>query len=680
MKDSSDSHESQKPSLPASILLCAALILLLVWLRLGVFAHTAVGIGYGLPIVLVGWTRRPKFVWAMSGIFAAMAVFKWFLNPHPADMPLHLQILSFVLLMGDLFVVASIVVLVIKREAQFRGRGEELHRREEELKMSNEGLVERQQTMEILLKLSRALTVGLNRKEIVTEIARTIRLLLGASAAVAVWESREQNIELTGHQGFGTSGPETTRGDPAQLFAGFVMLHQGPVALNNVSQMPELKRERPHDGDAFSAMLGAPLKSGSEIIGALVVYSAQARSWTASEISLVESLAAQASISIAATKLVGQLEDEHRELQTIVDAVPFGILRTNAQATRLICNPAAAAMLGFPEVIEAEAKNWPKMKLIGPKGEIPEGRDPLLRALRGEVTAAMEMNVQLSDGEILTTICNAAPIRDRSGAISGAISAFVDVSALKSLRDEVDRRRRQIDDVSLKKSKFLQAVAHDVRNPANAIALLSELLRKSAHDPAQSEEIPEIASELEKSAVSMVTLVTDVLELSRLDLGRLELHESDIDLGKWLDEQCKQFQVQASRKGLEFAYELPEQNVQMKIDKGRLARLLGILVSNAIKFTDKGKVEIEASQLPDRNVCIAVTDTGAGIPPEKMNDIFDEFVQLKNPLRQKIGGTGMGLAIARRLVEVLGGKLEVASEIGKGSTFSFTLPTVRTSA
>src|SRR5215469_5927643 len=205
MKDSSDSYESQKPSLPASLLLCAVLIALLIWLRLGVFAHSAVGIGYGLPIVLVGWTRRPKFVWGMSAIFAGMAVFKWINNAHTTDMPLHQQILSFLLLMVDLFVVAWIVVLVINRESEFRGRGEELHRREEELKMSNEGLVERQQTMEVLLKLSRALTVGLNRKEIVTEIARTIRLLLGASAAVAVWESREQTIELTGHQGFGSA-------------------------------------------------------------------------------------------------------------------------------------------------------------------------------------------------------------------------------------------------------------------------------------------------------------------------------------------------------------------------------------------------------------------------------------------------------------------------------------------
>ena len=660
-------------------MVCIVLALLVGWLRLGLFLHSAVGIGYALPIVLVGWTRRPKLVWGMAGLFAAMAVTKFIVNLHENDLPLTHKFVSFSLLMVDLFVVAAIVVLVINREEGFRLRGEEVHRREEELKMSNEGLVERQQMMEVLLKLSRALTVGMNRKEILTEIGQTIRLLLGSTTVVAIWESRGQNVEMTGNEGFGPGGPEITSGERSAMFAGLVMQQQGTVDITNVTQRPEIKRERVHEGDSFLAMLGAPLKSGTDIIGALVVYSTQARSWTGSDISLVESLAAQASVSIAATKLVGQLEDEHRELQTIVDAVPFGILRTDARATRLICNPAAAAMLGFPEVIEAEAKDWPKMELSGPKGEIPQGRDPLLRALRGEVTAAMELNFQLADGEVLSTICNAAPIRDRSGSIAGAISAFVDISALKSLREEVDRRRKQADDVSLKKARFLAAVAHDVRNPANAIALLSELLRRSAGDPAQAEEIPEIANELEKSAVNMVQLVTDVLELSRLDLGRMELYESDIELGKWMEEQCKQLQVQAAKKGLELECTPPQGNVHLRVDKARFARVLGSLVGNAIKFTEKGKVEVEASVQPDRTLRVTVTDTGVGIPPEKLGEIFDEFVQLRSPQRQKTGGSGMGLAIAKRLVELIGGTIEVASEPGKGSTFSFTLPAARVS-
>ncbi|MGA2440619.1 MAG: ATP-binding protein [Tepidisphaeraceae bacterium] len=663
-----------RPSLGASILFCAVLTALLVWLRLVIFQHASVGIGYGLPIVLVGWTRRRTFIWGMCAVFMAMAATKFLINVHVSELPENQRILNFLLLMGDLLVVAAIVDLVIRRQAAFHLRGQELHRREQELKMSNEGLLERQQTMEILLKLSRSLTVGQSRQEIFAAIAQTIRLLLGSSAATALWEARGQNLEMTAHEGFGKNGPQTPSAPRAGCFAGLVMEQRRSVALGTLSQRPELMPERIRQGESFNAMLGAPLISGPDVVGALVVYSPQPRGWTESDVSLVESLAAQASVSIAATSLVEQLEDEHRELQTIVDAVPFGILRTDARASRLICNPAAAAMLGFPEIVQAQSQDWPKMTLIGPDGEIPQGRDPLLRALRGEVTAAMELDIRLADGEVLSTLCNAAPIRDRSGAITGAISAFVDISTRKSLREELDRRRRQTEDASSRKSRFLAAVSHDIRNPASAINLMAELLRRSVGDPAQTAEIPEITRELERTSNGLVSLVSDALELARLDLGRHELNETEIELGPWVEEQCSRFQPLAQRKNLEFVVTTPDPKICLRIDKAKLSRVLGILVDNAIKFTHRGEVRVETSLVDGRTLRFDVTDTGIGIAADSLSSIFDEFTQLKNPQRAKTGGSGLGLAIARRLVELMDGKLEVASEPGKGSTFSFTLP------
>jgi PAS domain S-box-containing protein len=653
---------------------CAVLTALVVWLRLVVFQHASVGIGYGLPIVLVGWTRRRGFVWGMCAVFAAMAATKFAINIHVSELPESQRVFSFLLLMGDLLVVAGIVDLVIRREAVSFLRRQELHRREQELKMSNEGLLERQQTMEVLLKLSRSLTVGQSRREIFAAIAQTIRLLLGSTAATALWEARGQNLEMTAHEGFGKNGPQTVSAPRAGTFAGLVMEQRKSVAVGMASQRPELQPERIRQGESFNAMLGAPLISGPDVVGALVVYSPQPRGWTESDVSLVESLAAQASVSIAATSLVEQLEDEQRELQTIVDAVPFGILRTDARASRLICNPAAADMLGFPEIVEVESKDWPKMTLIGPKGEIPQGRNPLLRALHGEVIAAMELDVHLADGETFSTLCNAAPIRDRSGAITGAISAFVDISTHKSLREELDRRRRQTEDASSRKSRFLAAVSHDVRNPANAINLLAELLRKTVRDPAQINEIPEIAREMERSSNNLVGLVGDALELVRLDLGPQELNESEIELGPWVEEQCSRFRSLAQQKNLEFVVTSQDPKISLRIDKVKLSRVLAILVDNAIKFTQRGEVRVETSLRDDRSPRFDVTDTGVGIAPDSLNSIFDEFIQLKSPQRAKTGGSGLELAIARRLLELMDGKLEVASEPGKGSTFSFILP------
>ncbi len=112
------------------------------------------------------------------------------------------------------------------------------------------------------------------------------------------------------------------------------------------------------------------------------------------------------------------------------------------------------------------------------------------------------------------------------------------------------------------------------------------------------------------------------------------------------------------------------------MDKIRLSRLLGILIDNAIKFTQRGEVSVEANLLDNRSLRFDVTDTGVGIPAENLNGLFDELVQLRSPQRAKTGGTGMGLPISKRLVELMGAKLEISSEPDKGSTFSFTLPPV----
>jgi signal transduction histidine kinase len=674
MSDFSARSGSRQISLAPAILLCAILAGIEAWWRFVLYHHSPVGVGFSLPILIVGWTRRRGLLWGMCAIFACMTLIKFSLN-HPTNpLPIYKQIAGVLMFLVDLLILTGIVDLALRREFSFLAGAEKLHNREQELKISNEGLLERQQTMDVLLKLSRSLTVGLSRDEMVSAIARTIRLLLGETVATAIWNRKDRLVEMLGHEGFGKSGPQTVTADLDASFAGLVIQKQQTLAIPNMSQQSEAKIERNGDGMAFQAMLGAPLRSGSEVVGALVMYSPQSRSWTESDLSLVESLAAQASVSIAATRLLEQSENEHRELQTIVDAVPFGILRADARASKLTCNPAAAAMLGFPEVVEADSKDWPRMTLIGPKGEIPPGRTPLERALHGEVTAAMELDLRLGPSETMTILCNAAPIRDRSGAITGAISAFVDVSIVKSLRGEMVNRQRLSDAASLHRARFLQAVSHGIRTPANAVNLLTVLLRKTVAEPAQSDEVPEICRELEQCSTGMVNLVTDVIDLVRLDLGRVELNETEIELGLWIEEQCKQFSVKAREKGLRFTCDVREPGIRLRTDKIKLARVMNCLIGNAIRYTAKGEINVEADVLDDRTLRFDVSDTGIGIPPEKQQEIFDELVQIKSPERNKSSGTGLGLAISRRLLQLMGGRLDVASEPGKGSTFTFFLP------
>jgi signal transduction histidine kinase len=242
------------------------------------------------------------------------------------------------------------------------------------------------------------------------------------------------------------------------------------------------------------------------------------------------------------------------------------------------------------------------------------------------------------------------------------------------LQRELDFRRREAEEASVRKSRFLAAVSHDIRTPANAISLLAELMQRTAATPALAGEVPEIASDLKRSAMTLVDLVSDVLDLTRFDSGRIDLHESEFSLGDMISEECRVLLPVAREKGLSFDCNSSLDNVIVRTDRVKLSRILGNLINNAIKFTETGGVTISSQRLPDGAIQIDVTDTGSGIAKENQVRIFDEFFQLRAPGRDSSKGSGLGLAICQRLIEAMAGKVTVQSALGQGSTFSVILP------
>ena len=279
-----------------------------------------------------------------------------------------------------------------------------------------------------------------------------------------------------------------------------------------------------------------------------------------------------------------------------------------------------------------------------------------------------------SSGRRLNLLVGAAPVRDRNGNQVGAISTFVDITPLKSLQRELDFRRREAEEASVRKSRFLAAVSHDIRTPANAISLLAELMQRSAATPALFAEVPEIATDLKRSAMTLVDLVSDVLDLTRFDSGRIDLHETEFSLGDMIREECRSLLPIAREKGLAFDCHLLTENTVVRTDRVKLSRILGNLINNAIKFTDTGRVVVTNQLHPDGSLQIDVIDTGPGIAVENQVRIFDEFFQLRAPGRDSSKGSGLGLAICQRLIEAMGGKITVKSAPGQGSTFSVLLP------
>jgi signal transduction histidine kinase len=246
--------------------------------------------------------------------------------------------------------------------------------------------------------------------------------------------------------------------------------------------------------------------------------------------------------------------------------------------------------------------------------------------------------------------------------------------ALRKLNDELDYRRREAEESSARKTRFLAAVSHDIRTPANAISLLSEVVQQCANDPKQVGDIPELASELHKSSMSLVALISDVLDLTRMDAGRIELRETEFEFNAWLEEECHKLQPLAEKKNLAFNVATAPHAVQIRADRVKLSRVVTNLIGNAIKYTHGGSVRVETTINRSGNLQMKVSDTGIGIAPDGLSSIFDEFSQIRSPNRENSSGSGLGLSICKRLAVAMGGTLSVESVLGKGSTFTLTLP------
>ncbi|WP_166827925.1 PAS domain S-box protein [Thalassoroseus pseudoceratinae] len=297
----------------------------------------------------------------------------------------------------------------------------------------------------------------------------------------------------------------------------------------------------------------------------------------------------------------------------------------------------------------------------------------------GEPILSKEEKEVWNDGSVTWASTTKLPLYDHAGRIIGTFGISTDITRQQMAAEALREAKEAAEAANRAKSDFLANMSHEIRTPMNAIIGMTELVLDTSLTPAQRDYL----STVWESGEALLSLLNDILDFSKIEAGKLDLERTEFSLRECLGDTMKSLALRAHRKGIEIAFHVDvDLHDTYRGDPTRLRQIIVNLVGNAIKFTDNGEVVLDvtasdqsdsqSNAQPKQKLQFSVRDTGIGIPKKKMKSIFEAFEQADTSTTRRFGGTGLGLTISSRLVDLMGGKISVTSEVGQGSTFTFT--------
>ena len=359
-------------------------------------------------------------------------------------------------------------------------------------------------------------------------------------------------------------------------------------------------------------------------------------------------------------RLLVEVQERAAELDATIASVPDGLVIYDARGEIVRLNAAAKNQLGYwpAERVEPIAERLAALRVETPSGQpLPREATPPMRALRGETVTGMTLVLHRPRGRPLWVSASAAPIREADERLLGAVAIFTDITPLHDLQEQ--------------REDILRAVSHDLRNPLAAVQAQAQLLLRLLERAGLSGPERRSAEAIVVSARRMNTMIQDLVDAARSESGQLRLERQPVDLRSFLPGLKER--LAPTMETARIQVEVPEGLPPVSADPSRLERILTNLWSNALKYSAPGTPVTVAVAQRDGQVVTSITDRGPGIPPEELPHLFERYYRGRRaPGVQE--GLGLGLYITKRLVEAHGGRIWVESELGEGSTFSFSLP------
>lgn len=565
--------------------------------------------------------------------------------------------------------------------------------------------------MQELYRIGVSLTSAGRLEEVLdTLLAEALSTINAPAGSIALYDEASDTLTLKAFRGFSPDFAKVTRWKRRQGgMTDHFLRRRVPTAIPDTGQVPFIDNQVLHN-ERIKSILAVPLFAYEKITGILYIDDFEVRHWKQREVEFLTLLGTQAAYAIEKFRLIDTLSETRNYLKSVLDNSADIIMTTDAEGRIVEFNNGAIRILGYS-----------REEMIGKRADElwvrPWERERTLELLdRTDYIANYETQLKTRDGRCIDISLTLSALKSSSGERIGTVGISKDITERKRLERALEERNMDLQELNDKleerildrtrdleranseldrsnrlKSQFIATMSHELRTPLNSILGFSELLMDEVYDPV-TERQKRYISNIYNSGSHLLQLISNVLDIAKIESGKIELQHETFLITQTVAEVDAVIRSLAQKKQQQLSVQVADDMPPIRADRVKFKQILYNLLSNAVKFTPEGgAVSVEAKVVSGADLpsvigaseafpgdidllVITVADTGIGIKPEDQDRIFSEFEQGDSSFSRRYEGTGLGLALTKRLVELHGGEIAVESEEGKGSTFTVVIP------